>query len=294
MNSIKPTPVIGCIFLTLFATQVMFSETDGNNKRYNNYCEPEKLRCNPYSSSRCVESKVCVAHYQECGREPAPPNNSHLPQYLAIGDSIARGMFPLLKAKLEGIVEAHINPGTPETAADGARCIETWVGPKLDRWDVISFNFGLNDSVKTPTDSAIARYGLNIKDIAAYLMKTKAGKNGKLISILTIPTANTSCCPNTTISTGPMELPCPYNIKSYNYEIRQVVTYFVPFITIEDLFSTVNLACCHHSDCFFDSCTLFLNSSGCPTNFTLQGWDFLANNVSFTVREVLKKEYYVT
>ena len=82
----------------------------------------------------------------------APPNDSHLLQYLVIGDLIARGMLqvPFHKRKLEDTVEAHIVPGIPETAADGARCIKTWVGPNLDQWDIISFNFGLNDSTKNP------------------------------------------------------------------------------------------------------------------------------------------------
>ena len=294
MKSIKPAPVIGCIFLALFTTQVIFSETDDNNKRNNNYCKPEK-RCNPYSVSRCIDPKMCAAYDQDCGKGPAPPNKSHLPQYLVIGDSIARGMFPLLKIKLESIAEAHIIPGTPETAADGARCIKVWVGPNLDRWDVISFNFGLNDSIKT-TDKDIARYGLGIKNMTRYLMHTKAGRNGKLISILTTPTANTSCCPNTTINTGLNHLndfPCPYTIKSYNSELSEVISYFSPPITIADLYSSVNLRCCYHHDCFFDSCNLYLNSSTCPTNFTLQGWDFLATNLSVTVLQVLKKKYYV-
>ena len=297
MNSIKYSPMAGCILLALFATwQVIVSET-GDSER--NYCEPVK-RCNPYSSSgSCADSKkeeTCAAvNFQDCGKEPAPPNNSHLPQYLVIGDSIARGMFPYLKRKLQGVVEAHIISGKPETAADGARCIKVWVGPNLDRWDVISFNFGLQDSTKT-RESDIATYGINMNNITLYLTQTKAGKNGKLISVLTTPTANTSCCSNSTntTNTGPNGLPCPYTIKNYNDMIYKVMQYFHS-ITIEDLFSSVNLACCHHSECFFDYCDLYQssNSSSCLTNFTREGWDRLANNVSTTVRKVLHKQEYV-
>ena len=301
MNSIKPTQVIGCIFLVLFATQVIFSGSD-YKKINNQYCEPIK-RCNPYSSSgNCVDYKneeICAMYLQDCGLEPAPPNNSHLPQYLVIGDSTARGMFPFLKTKLEDIAEPHIIPGTPETSKDGANCIKVWVGPNLDRWDVISFNFGLNDSTKiTEHDYGP---GVNMGKIITHLMQTKAGKHRKLILILTIPTSNTSCCNTTTnnsmhlVHLGPADkLPCPHTINSYNSLLYKVLQQFpTDSITVDDLYAHINLYCCHHSDCYFDSCDIYQSSpnSTCSTNFTCDGWENIATSVSTTVKQVLKQEY---
>ena len=76
--------------------------------------------------------KVCMSHSQSCGGPPPAPRNESHKQYLAIGDSITRGLFPFLSDLLEG-VDSYIIRDTPKTAAEGVGCIDTWIGSNPSR-----------------------------------------------------------------------------------------------------------------------------------------------------------------
>jgi hypothetical protein len=70
-----------------------------------------------------------------------------------------------------------------------------WIGSNLDRWDVISFNFGAWDTARQTSGAGgtpLPEYTQNLKNITEFLMTTKAGKTGKLIYVLTTPSANTN------------------------------------------------------------------------------------------------------
>lgn len=227
---------------------------------------------------------------QMCGGPPLPPQNSSLKQYLVIGDSIARGYFPDLKTKLKDVAEAHLNTGFPNSTNDGVNCVSVWVGPDPDRWDVISFNFGANDTQTAHTsdfDGALVTYEINLKNLTKSLVSTKAAKKGKLIFVLTTPTANSSdCCPNLS-SVVPKVSVCPIVVPAFNGRARYVMKRYRN-IVIDDLWGWVNLHCCQHEDCQYLSCDLQPSPPPCQVDFTgANGWDYLATNVSAVVKKVL-------
>lgn len=236
-----------------------------------------------------VGKKICMSHHEmSCGGPPLPRKSS-LPQYLVIGDSITRGLFRNLTLQTKGFAEAYLNTGTPNTTADGVDCVDVWIGSNPDRWDVISFNFGLTD-IEVNVD--IIDYQVNLKNMTTSFATTKAAKNGGLIFVLTTPTANsTDCCPtNDSLVTTKL---CPRSIEEFNAKARQTMLLFqLKFkihVTIDDLWGWVNLHCCHHQECQYESCDFQPSPPPCQTDFNgANGWEYLALNVSNTVKHILK------
>lgn len=259
------------------------------------------------NSTNIKVPKVCMSkHTQSCGGPPLPPRKHSLPQYLVIGDSITRGYFPNLqnRSRINGVADAHLCPGAPNTTADGVNCVDVWLGPNPDRWDVISFNFGINDI----PNNDILSYEVNLKNMTDILIKTKAAKAGKLIFVLTTPVSNsTSCCPQksqgitqkrsllseTPVTNHQISF-CPFDTETYNDKARVVMGLYRQQkvdIIIDDLWSWANLYCCHLEDCTYAYCDIQPSPPDCPVEFNgLNGWDYLATNVSMTVRKVLKQK----
>ena len=251
------------------------------------------MQCD-YYRNKSGTFKFCQTLSETCGGPPSPPNSS-LPQYLAIGDSITYGQFPFIKADLEGTCEAHLVTRNAGPTEEGVKCKEVWVGSDLDRWDVISFNFGAWDTARQTSGAGgtpLPEYAQNLKKITEFLVTTKAGKTGKLIYVLTTPSANTKeCCPaNHSCSRihGFGTLSCPSIIRQYNDVAKQVMASFSPMITIDNLWSWANKHCCGSEDCWYKSCDFQPGNDTCQVRFPgSNGWQYLAQNVSATVREVL-------
>ena len=247
-----------------------------------------------YHRNKSGTFKLCQTLSEDCGGPPNPPNTS-LPQYLAIGDSITYGQFPFIKADLEGTAEAHLVTRNAGPTGEGVKCVKVWVGSDLDRWDVISFNFGAWDTARQQSGAggtSLPKYTDNLKNITDFLMTTKAGKKGKLIYVLTTPSANTKeCCPanHSDPIHGLGTLSCPSIIRQYNDAARQVMASYTPKITIDNLWSWANGHCCGSEDCWYTSCDFQPGNNTCQVHFPgANGWQYLAQNVSATVKEILK------
>ena len=105
----------------------------------------------------------CVCTAARCAVATQPlPSNPKTKQWLMIGDSISDGCFPGVKAlaAAHGIEVFH-NPSNAANVWWGAHCLDGWLQPRTpptggdsaesqsrgggERWDVITFQFGLHD-----------------------------------------------------------------------------------------------------------------------------------------------------
>jgi lysophospholipase L1-like esterase len=111
-------------------------------------------------------------------QQPGAP----LPRVLLIGDSISIGYTPIVRETLRGIAEVERPPVNCGSSGRGVQEIDKWVGD--GHWDVIHFNFGLHDAVKSANPEAhVRQYVDNLRKILARLEKTGA----KLIWANTTP-----------------------------------------------------------------------------------------------------------
>lgn len=118
---------------------------------------------------------------KSAGRETAwdyVKDDPILPRVLIIGDSISRGYTTPVRHALKGKVNLHRAPANCGKLSYGIKNLDIWLGDKSNKWDVITFNFGIHDR-KTP-DSA---YTNDLKAVVAKLQATGA----KLIWVNTTP-----------------------------------------------------------------------------------------------------------
>ena len=59
-------------------------------------------------------------------------------------DSITDGQFPFFKQYLNTTVDSHLIPINGGDTGEGVTCASVWA-QDLDRWDVVSYNFGAWD-----------------------------------------------------------------------------------------------------------------------------------------------------
>lgn len=315
MNSLATVTTGGAIILSLIVTLIPTGYCDiqsdltycGMSCHTDKDCSPSSSGCNKcaYNADIYSNKRVCTTISQICGKPPpAQPRNASLPQYLVIGDSITRALFPQLKKSLGGIVDAYVITGTVETAINGLKCIATWIGHDPNRWDLVSFNFGMWDAAAKKAASGNATYGGVIQNITEYIL-SKTMNETKVIFVLTTPTPSiTACCrtaecrpSKSSVSSNlysTMIIPCPSCIKLYNLKAKRALSsMFGSKVTIVDLWSWVNRKCCHEEDCSYDYCSIqptknHFHNSQCPVYFSdPDGWNYLALNVSATVKNVL-------
>jgi lysophospholipase L1-like esterase len=105
-------------------------------------------------------------------------DDPNLPRVLIIGDSISRGYTTPVRHALKGKVNLHRAPANCGKLAYGIKNLDIWLGDKSNKWDVITFNFGIHDR-KTPDSS----YTNELKALTMKLQATGA----KLIWVNTTP-----------------------------------------------------------------------------------------------------------
>ena len=118
---------------------------------------------------------------KSAGRETAwdyVKDDPNLPRVLIIGDSISRGYTTPVRHALKGKVNLHRAPANCGKLAYGIKNLDVWLGDKSNKWDVITFNFGIHDR-KTPDSS----YTNDLKTVIVKLQATGA----KLIWVNTTP-----------------------------------------------------------------------------------------------------------
>lgn len=109
------------------------------------------------------------------------------PKVLIIGDSISIGYTPYVEQSLAGQVAVVHNAGNAQDTVNGLKNLESWLGD--NKWDVISFNFGLwdlcyrrpgpitqenRDKVNGTIAVELDEYQKNLQVIAARLKSTGA------------------------------------------------------------------------------------------------------------------------
>jgi lysophospholipase L1-like esterase len=118
---------------------------------------------------------------KSAGRETAwdyVKDDPNLPRVLIIGDSISRGYTLPVRHALKGKVNLHRAPANCDKLAYGIKNLDVWLGDTSNKWDVITFNFGIHDR-NTPDVS----YTNELRAVAAKLQATGA----KLIWVNTTP-----------------------------------------------------------------------------------------------------------
>jgi hypothetical protein len=91
----------------------------------------------------------CVCGKVDCDSfDTSVPEVKDLKQLLVIGDSISDAYFEKLEETLGNkwqVVHALAYGGEMNNgnANLGRKCVSQWLGPDPDRWDAITFNFGL-------------------------------------------------------------------------------------------------------------------------------------------------------
>lgn len=98
-----------------------------------------------------------------------------LPRVLIIGDSISIGYTLLVRKLLESKANVQRIPVNGRTVEYGLENLTEWLGDK--KWDVIHFNFGINDAKHTsPTEVRIprAKYADYLRQIVARMKETGA------------------------------------------------------------------------------------------------------------------------
>ena len=113
-----------------------------------------------------------------------PPNPSHLPEVLLIGDSISGGYHKLVAKALEGKAVVAKSSDNGESTAVGIIKIDGWLGDT--KWDVIHFNWGIWDMYGwqyAEDDRSPAMYAQRLETLVVRMKKSGA----KLIWATTTP-----------------------------------------------------------------------------------------------------------
>jgi len=118
-----------------------------------------------------------------------------LPKALIIGDSVAMGYAPLVAELLAGRVDVHWIPQSGQTTEYSLKRIGQWI--RDNRWDVIHFNWGLDDLtlLQTSTETAtkprvpVNQYEENLRQLVRILKRQKT----YLVWASTTPVAGSDC-----------------------------------------------------------------------------------------------------
>lgn len=98
-----------------------------------------------------------------------------LPRVLLIGDFVSDYYTAPTRKLLEGYTNVHHIPGSARDTSFGLAHLDEWLGS--GKWDVIYFNWGLDDLVLKPNGEQgvpLARYQKNLRELVRRLKRTGA------------------------------------------------------------------------------------------------------------------------
>ena len=231
--------------------------------------------CHPAGpGSKGNASCACSTPQCAAGSRPAPAQGRT--QYLMIGDSISLGMQSRVFANLtaRGFQSSH-SPGNAASSNLGAHCVGAWVGKQ--RWDVISFQFGLHDIAFDVERISVEQYAKLLARVTAQLVALQRAQGTRLLWVTTtpvptVPVYDQRACNNTAACLNPPRFDT--DVRLYNAAAARVVAEANAAganITTFDLYTPVLQRCGGRG---------YANCSGfqLPANvhFTSQGWDQLA------------------
>ena len=164
--------------------------------------KPDGLHACPGNKSACFDGEACCTHQYFgadgcevslgagrttcCAPGPALPVSDTLPNCLIIGDSVSDQYTPSVAALLKDVCKVQHAPwvggGSANNAANGlfnlqhCRWLRTALRPDQHvDWDIIMFNFGLHDLMKT-TPELVAQYTSQLENIPTLLLASGAKK----------------------------------------------------------------------------------------------------------------------
>eukprot|EP01047_Picozoa_sp_COSAG01_P050639 COSAG01_NODE_5138_length_4460_cov_2.442559_2_plen_327_part_00 len=182
----------------------------------------------------------------DCGTLPSPPRDPEMVQYMCMGDSVSKGIYPQLSRlapQWESFHPSSNEGGGCGNTVRGKDCTPLWLrgatAAALHRkWDIVTFNYGLHDLAQDGERQTIAQYRRNLANITATLRG--AGGSPRLFWISSTPVPDVPLGPPRNQSDVPL----------YNAAAADVMTEFdVPII---DLYSFALRHCgnnSHYTSC---------------------------------------------
>eukprot|EP00039_Didymoeca_costata_P023766 m.8171 g.8171 ORF g.8171 m.8171 type:complete len:310 (+) comp3850_c0_seq2:113-1042(+) len=222
-----------------------------------------------------------------CGTYAPNPMVPGLKQWLMIGDSISGGVNAYIRAHVnlteEGIQLQHV----PVNAANvwfGLHCLDTWAA-ETDRWDVVTFNFGLHDLALDNERLEPPFYQQTLDTFTQKLQSTTSKKKSKLVWVTTTPVPNgiAGACNKTTGQGG-----CPPRRVAdppiYNEAAANVMKKYESIETL-DLYGLVTKKCGTNYTLCPENCDSWPGHNGTipcfsrPYNvhYNQPGWEALTN-----------------
>eukprot|EP00937_MAST-01D_sp_MAST-1D-sp2_P003399 g3399.t1 len=237
-----------------------------------------------------------------------------LPQHLMIGDSITDGQYPFVAAALRNgsrggaggspaAIDSHLIPINGGSTDEGVACAAVWA-QDLERWAAITYNFGAwnvgsadcslarNGTTGRYQDAALQEYVDQLANVTRVLLRTAAGKAGRLGFVLTTPSPQVpECCDNATAAatTGAARGPlgthtCSKRTAVFNAAARALLQ---PLgVKIVDLWSWVAAKCAvpYGYDCPIQTME---RGEPCQVHFdTPTGWQYVAEGYAAGVRSL--------
>jgi hypothetical protein len=145
------------------------------------------------------ESSYCVCGTVDCDSfDSSIEQNTDLKQLLVIGDSISDAYFESLEATLGDewqVLHAMAYGGEMNNgnANLGHKCVSDWLGPDPNRWDAITFNFGLHDLAQDQENLAVDTFKTKLRHILNIL---KQETRASLIWVTITPIPSGMCEPS--------------------------------------------------------------------------------------------------
>ena len=207
---------------------------------------------------------------------------------------------------LNTTVDSHLIPINGGDTHEGVACASVWA-QDLERWDVVSFNFGAWDigstdcnATKDPTtgqykDEALRGYVSRLTNITAQLNRTRAARSGKLVYVLTTPAPQVpECCDDPAAPASGGSVPrngtlgthtCTKRTVVFNQAARELLE---PMgVKILDLYSWVGKRC---PTPYGYNCPIQTMKKGdpCQVHFDRpDGWRYVAEGYAAGIRAVM-------
>eukprot|EP00730_Choanoeca_flexa_P015762 TRINITY_DN7311_c0_g1_i2.p1 TRINITY_DN7311_c0_g1~~TRINITY_DN7311_c0_g1_i2.p1 ORF type:complete len:280 (+),score=13.06 TRINITY_DN7311_c0_g1_i2:2-841(+) len=209
---------------------------------------------------------LCSCQSEACEPTDSPQTTTKA-QYLMIGDSVSMGYRSYVQSALNATHEVVHAPGNNGNTNWGRHCLGGWMTSKPERWDVVTFNFGLHDLAFPDNEHIdLQTYTVYLRGIAVKL-RNNTRPDTPLIYVTTTPVpvnppSNCTLIPHRTES----------DVLSYN-SAALAALHGIPNLSICDLHKVVTDYCgIDYSTCSIAQCR--------GPHFVGPGFEMLGNAVA--------------
>jgi hypothetical protein len=243
--------------------------------RYN-ASEPAGV-CNGVGGAHPKATCQCMleAPGDQCG-PTGRREQSKLPSYLMVGDSISMGMVSggKLFDALNTTVQPVHSPGNACNANRGAHCIDNWLDSCA--FDIVSFNFGIHDTSRNQEHLTLPVYKKMLGAVTDSLLKCRANasRTAKLLYVLTTPVPT-----NKANASKPTSECLNSDVIKYNAAASSIMA--AAKIPVLDMFGFVNA----HCGAGYETCDWSPGSGN--VHFNDVGWEAMAGKMAAAIRGLL-------